>query len=365
MIKIKLMLSIMITCSFSLVSIAQTTIREDLPEVKLIKQYDEPVISTHSKGAEDIKFGFEGGTAVKVGDTYHIFTSEMINEPFWVKMRHGHWISKDRIHWERVSTIRESSGEFEGKDPRASLWSPMVYFDEASNRWNMFYVAYYAQPNKDKEFRWNERGRIYRSISLSVGKQGIFGPYKDLGVVLEPGKDSDSWEGNQGTDSFYPWKVGDKYYAFYGSCSSSLVSNHWLVGIATSQKLEGPWKRMSDQNPSQIEKKFIENPIVTPLASGGFFCIYDNDKSDAMGWSFSKNGVDWSSGQSLIIQPKSGKWSSDVRTILGIINEGNNKYTVFYTGFEKQVDWDKLFKNQLTGISCGIGFAEIEIKPLK
>ena len=47
----------------------------------LVLQHPEPVITTRTSGAEGNRFGFEGGRAVKVGATYHLFTSEMIVQP--------------------------------------------------------------------------------------------------------------------------------------------------------------------------------------------------------------------------------------------------------------------------------------------
>src|SRR5512139_2633105 len=89
------------------------------PRLILVKQHPTPVITTRSPGAEGIRYGFEGGRVVKVGDTYHLFSAEMVADPMWVKTRFGHWASRDRLAWTRVATVRESSGEFEGKDPRA------------------------------------------------------------------------------------------------------------------------------------------------------------------------------------------------------------------------------------------------------
>src|SRR6478672_5015413 len=86
----------------------------------LIEQHGSPVITVRTPGAEGNKYGFEGGRVVRVGRTYHLFTSEMIGDPIWVKMRLAHWRSDDRIRWTRVATLFESSGEFAGKDPRAS-----------------------------------------------------------------------------------------------------------------------------------------------------------------------------------------------------------------------------------------------------
>src|SRR5262249_11150978 len=66
------------------------------PRLGLPRQHPTPVLTTRSPGAEDIRYGFEGGRLVKVKDTYHLFTSEMAGDPVWVKMRLGHWTSRDR-----------------------------------------------------------------------------------------------------------------------------------------------------------------------------------------------------------------------------------------------------------------------------
>ncbi len=332
-------------------------------QLRLSYQHPIPVITVYHRDANINKFGFEGGSVVKVDSTYHLFTSEMIDNPVWVKMRLAHWTSTDKVNWKRIGTVRESSGEFDGKDPRAALWSPMVVWDPLDNRWNLFYVAYNSAPNKDNQLRLNMKGKIVRSVSETSGKEGISGPYTDTGIIMSYDQNPDPWEGLQGTDSFYPYQVGGEWFAFYGSCNSEkLPIEHWLVGYAKSESnsIGGPWKRMSERNPAKIEKRFIENPIVTKVTAG-YMVIYDSQKSDALGWAFSKDGINWGEGQSLIIQPKEGIWSKDVRTVLGLIDEGNGKYTVFYTGFEQVPDWNRL----LTGIgleTCAIGYVELKIE---
>src|SRR5829696_8875903 len=119
----------------------------------LVEQHPLPVITTKSAGAAGIRYGFEGGRVVKIGRTYHLFTSELAGNPVWVRMKLGHWRSDDRLKWTRVSTIFESSGRFDGKDPRAALWSPLPVYDDAGGRWNMFYVAYESLPNTATQFR--------------------------------------------------------------------------------------------------------------------------------------------------------------------------------------------------------------------
>ncbi|MEJ7676118.1 MAG: hypothetical protein WKF59_26305 [Chitinophagaceae bacterium] len=137
----------------------------EMHQLVLIKQHPSPVITTRSAGAEGNLFGFEGGRAVKIGETYHLFTSEMVSDPIWVKMKFGYWQSRDRINWKRISTIRESSGDFTAKDPCASLWSPLPVFDKDENQWNLFYVAYKSAPNEGQRFLINHEGRIWRAVS--------------------------------------------------------------------------------------------------------------------------------------------------------------------------------------------------------
>lgn len=64
------------------------------------------------------KYGFEGGTVVMVDNVFHLFTSEMVGDPRWVKMKLSHWTSFDRFVWKRKSTLYESSGNYDGSDPR-------------------------------------------------------------------------------------------------------------------------------------------------------------------------------------------------------------------------------------------------------
>ena len=54
-----------------------------------------------------------------------LFTTEMVSDPMWMKTRFGHWTSRDRLAWTRVATVRESSGEFEGKASvaRSRTWA--------------------------------------------------------------------------------------------------------------------------------------------------------------------------------------------------------------------------------------------------
>ena len=43
-----------------------------------------------------------------------------------------------------------------------------------------------------------------------------------------------------------------------------------------------------------------------------------------------------------MVQPTPGSWAKNVRTPLGLVDEGEGKDTVFYTGFEQPPDWTRL-----------------------
>lgn len=305
-------------------------------EFEVSRRWEQPVLTIHSEGAQGNKYGFEGGRVVKIKGTYHLFTSEMVGDPHWVKMRLAEWTSPDRIHWQRVATIAESSGEFTGKDPRAALWSPLPVYDPKEGRWNLFYVAYQAAPDTAERWLTNHEGRIWRAVSAAPGEDGIGGPYQDAGIVMQRGKDSDPWEGLQGTDSFFPYLVGDRWYALYGSAhTEKLPLSSWQVGLATAPSLAGPWKRCSEFNPLKVEKRFMENPIVSQLSDGTYIAVYDTDAPAAIGYTLSSDGTHWLPGQSLIVQEGSGAWATEVRTPLGLIDEGNGLFTLFYTANEK------------------------------
>jgi len=326
----------------------------------LLKQFESPVLTVSSPGAEGNKHGFEGGSIVKLGERYHLFTSEMVGDPFWVKMKLGYWTSSDRLHWKRVATLFESSGEFEGKDPRASLWAPMPVYDENEGRWNLFYVAYRAAPNTETKWLNNHAGTIWRAVSRVKGLRGIGGPYDDVGIILQPGPESQPWEGLQGTDSFFPYLVGKAWYGFYGSANTEkLPIRAWRVGLASAPALAGPWKRLPLGNPLPIEKVFIENPIVTKLDEGAYVAVYDSNVPNAIGYTCSRDGLHWEPGRALVVQPKGkGYWADDVRTPLGLIPEGGNTFTLFYTGYENV---KSVFPDTANPGTSGLGLVTVRL----
>ncbi|MBX3748747.1 MAG: hypothetical protein KF897_01510 [Opitutaceae bacterium] len=296
-----------------------------------------PVIGSQHPDLASNKFGFEGGCVVKEAGVYHLFTAEMAGDPFWVKMRLAHWSSPDARTWRRIGTLYETDGSLTPGDTRFSLWAPMAIFNADEDRWNLFYIAY--TPGQGEREGLHMHGKIWRAVSATPGRSGIGGPYRDVGIILQPDAHSQPWEGQQGTDSFFPWQAGGKWYAFYGSHQHWPVGN-WPVGLAEAPRLAGPWTRCAGLNPSPIEPVFIENPLVTKVGTH-YVAVYDNcapgdtyiPEGRHGGYSVSADGIHWPKGGNLELQPESGpaQWSEDLRTPLGLIPEDDGTFTVLYT----------------------------------
>ncbi|WKL46182.1 hypothetical protein Q1W71_14575 [Flavobacterium pectinovorum] len=334
---------------------------DEKPLFEIIGGENKAVVDEGMPGTEGIQGGFEGGRVVKVGDTYHMFPTERAGEigvDYYydrVKTRIGHWTSKDAIHWTRESTIYQASGTYaitEDDNPindrRAAIWSYMPVFNEKANKWYGYYLAYTVSKTIEPNHSF---GRIWRCESTIDGIDGIGGPYKDMGIIMEPGLDSEPWEGRQGVASFFPYKVGDKYFGFYSGAYPfnswadypKKTGKGWFVALAESKSLEGPWSRIKDgSNPiKSMHPFFVENPIVSQLPNGLYIAVFDGGPDgwghhlpNMMAYSLSKDGKNWSEARYLPIETKVDKWWDIMRTPLCLIPEGNDEYTIVYAAID-------------------------------
>ncbi|MHC4637331.1 MAG: alpha-glucuronidase family glycosyl hydrolase [Planctomycetota bacterium] len=334
----------------------QTYLAESIFEI--LGGPDKPVVDQRHPDAYDIVGGFEGGRALKLGDTYHMFPTERAGirgrERSYdrIKTRIGHWVSKDALNWKRLAPLYQASGKYTyikpdnpASDRRASLWAFMPVFNEKEDRWNGFYVAYTCNPEIDPVHCF---GRIWRSVSKTPGIEGIGGPYEDVSIIIEPGLQSYAWEGRQGVDSFFPYQVGDKWYGFYGGAFPFEdqqriygTRGKWHVGLAEANEPAGPWFRMGpDMNPvTSIHPTFLENPIVTQLPDGTYIAMFDGgplflNLPNMFGYSLSRDGINWSNATYFPIRTKVKRWWQTMRTPLGLIPEGDNIYTIIYTAWK-------------------------------
>jgi hypothetical protein len=309
----------------------------------MVDEHVGPVIGPGVAGTEDNKSGFETGQVLKVDGVYHMFVNEMFGRSH-LDMRIAHWTSRDATKWERRDTIVDSIPGRSPRNLRSEVWCTGVVFDEADDRWNVFYVAYRGgdeargeKPNYDYD------GKIWRAVSMAAGRGGIGGPYRDVDIILRPDEHSEKWEGQQGVDSFFPYKVGDRWWGLNGSHNHE-PRGPWLVGMSSAPALAGPWKREPKLSPSTIADHFIENPIVTPLPTGRWIAIFDTmfedgkppppapfNNSNAVAYSISADGIRWPKGENVVIQSDANNWAVDVRTPLGLIPEDDGTFTVIYT----------------------------------
>lgn len=330
---------------------------DEKPLFEIVGGENKAVIDEGMPGTEGIQGGFEGGRVVKVGDTYHMFPTERAGEKgiemYYdrVKTKIGHWTSKDAIHWKRESTIYQASGTYaitEDDNPmndrRGAIWSYMPVFSEKANKWYGYYLAYTVH----KEIQPNHSfGRIWRCESTVEGINGIGGPYKDMGIIMEPGLDSQPWEGRQGVASFFPYKVGDKYFGFYSGAYPfeswadypKKSGKGWFVALAESNSLEGPWTRLNKglEPIKTIHPQFVENPIVSQLPNGLYIAVFDGGPEgwghhlpNMIGYTLSKDGINWGEARYLPIETKVDKTWDIMRTPLCLIPEGNDVYTIIY-----------------------------------
>lgn len=353
---------VLIFCVGLCMAVAVCRAQEEKPLFTVIGGPDEPVLTATSPGCEDIQGGFEGGACVKVNGVYHLFPTERAGEKGQpakydrIKTRIGHWTSKDAIHWKREGTIFQSSGKYAvshydnpANDRRAAIWSYYPIFNRAHNRWQGYYLCYTCDsviaPN-------HSFGRIWKCESEKEGMDGIDGPYHDLGIVMEPGLDTQLWEGRQGVASFYPYECPDgTWKAFYSGAYPFMSredypfggkEGHWYIALAKSDSLDGVWERMGeDVNPvTSIHPEFVENPIVSRLPDGTYIAVFDGGPADKgfankIGYTTSKDGLHWSKARYIAIEEKVKKWWITMRTPLCLIPEGNDVYTILYNAITK------------------------------
>lgn len=310
---------------------------EIIGELQLLSAHQGPVFGPEHSDVIETKnlFGFETGQVVKIDGIYHMYVNEMFIRPHR-DLRVSYWTSIDAVNWERQSTIIESIDERSPTNPRSEVWCTGVEFNENENAWNIFYVAYRSGDAEKVEItRSDYSGRIWRAKSVKPSVEGIAGPIADIGILLEPDENTQSWEGQQAVASFNPYRVGDKWYAFYDG-HNYIPLTGWPTGLAVAEKLEGPWQRLPEGvNPLKIVDHFMENAVISKMSNGKYLTIYDSYGDWEIGYSISEDGVNWSKEIRVNIQFENDLWGKEgdhaMRTPLCAIEENDGTFTVVYT----------------------------------
>ena len=163
-----------------------------------------------------------------------------------------------------------------------------------------------------------------------------------MSYILEPDENDGSWIGLQGNDSFFPYRVGNIWYGFYGSAQTQsekhptipIDMNHpkWNLTLARASNLAGPWKKLTNDGPVEFHEKFAENPVISEIHNGLYVAMVDGGSKN-FGYSISKDGLNWAKAKFIDLEKHTKKWWTIMRTPMGLINEGNNIFTVFFTAY--------------------------------
>lgn len=312
--------------------------------LKMVTEHAGPVIGAEHPDvlASANKSGFETGQVVKIGGVYHMFVNEMFDRPHR-DLRISYWTSNDAVNWKRQSTVVNSVPGRTHSNPRAEVWLTGVVFNEEEDAWNIFYVAYRGGDATKAELPgYDYDGRIWRAKSTVNGRDGIAGPYADMGIVLQPDASSQSWEGQQAVACFNPYKVGNTWYSPYDGHNHTPKGN-WPTGLAFASRLSGPWTRMPEGfNPIPLADVFTENEIVTRLRDGRYLMIYDSLGDQEIGYSLSDDGLHWTRETRVKVQSPKNLWALPgdhfTRTPLCAIEEEDGTFTVVYTAMTKVND---------------------------
>jgi hypothetical protein len=299
--------------------------QKGLAELKFVSIHSTPIIGKGHKGAEDVKFGFEGGTAQKVKGVYYLFVTEVADTPKTAQVRMAIWSSKDGIKFQKRGIIAKSNGDWYDSTHRMATWSPMSVFDAERNVWSVFSVGYRRKPDATNVY--NMSGRILRHDSKVKGIDGIAGPYQE-GGWLNVDKKPEWWEGPGELVSFFPYKIGNEWWAFYGGNSvpehveaaatiNPNAKNVFYNGLMKAEKgLTGKWVRQSKLSPVPMDPEFVENCISTKVAPNLYIAVYDGANEKEISYSCSKDGKHWEKEQ-LIKIPNAPSWIKEYKNTAG------------------------------------------------
>ena len=272
------------------------------PTVTLVLQHPEPVITTRTHGAEGNRFGFEGGRAVKVGGTYHLFTSEMIGNPMWVRMRLGYWTSTDCVHWTRAATIASRA-----PSSRVTITGRSLVTAAGLGRHQPPLEPVLRRISRDA-CRWdglqlNMHGRIWRAVSRTPGEIWHCRSLRRCGRGAAAGSRLDAMGRTAGYGLVLPL-----------ACRKPLAGALWqrTVGTAADQALAGrtrgrpvAWGFLVAHTGAQSRtsrESLHRKPHRHARARRGWLAVYDTNTAEAIGGAWSADGEAWQPGHALVVQ---------------------------------------------------------------
>ena len=311
------------------------------------------LINATSPGvSHNISGGFETGLVIKVDDgSYHMFAAAFPPGPDWGRDILVHWASPDGLTaWQPVQELahyHEEGGLY------LDCVSPMPWYNDAASRWEVFFM-WQAQPMPD---RWTANGTAYRLLSQTPGRAGINGPWvQDAAPVLAHAS-GQAWEAGMQDSISFPFfaPASNQWVVFYGS-GPRMCCADWLVGLAVAPTPEGPFTRLPTGNPVTLlpppaSMKYTENPTGYALPNGaGFVAVFDplydevtTGRNLKIGFGYSADGIAWQAAEGAavpVVAPGQPFWAQVLRTPLGMVDEGDGTWSVYYTA--RSGNWDGL-----------------------
>jgi hypothetical protein len=104
------------------------------------------------------------------------------------------------------------------------------------------------------------------------------------------------------------------------------------VSLVKAKSLTGRWERVDSLSPVLFDPEFIENPIATKINDNLYIAVYDGDNKHELSYAVSTDGIHWGKEQLMTIPAP--EWLHTMRTPLGLISEGNDIYTIYFTAFD-------------------------------
>lgn len=305
-------------------------------KVNVIKNSNTPLIDRRHTGSVDNVCGYENGHVIRDSDgMLHMLITEMFdygkgNPNAWVPARIGYWVSVNGENWVRIRTVIEGNDII--NDPKEHTWSPSFYWNENEDRWNIF---------------WRGNKAVFRYRSRKKGIHGIGAVYDEAEQIWPPLRDPTGKLLDFASFSNI-FRVKDGRLAvFY--CYTEMLNGRmqWLAGMAYAENPSGPWTA-SEKKPIFL---FCENPYVT-IVDGVYMCVFDDlscQRSIGVGYSY--NGLEWENCvldlNDAVLWANESWYVNSLRTPLGLIYEGNNKFTVYFTAAEQRDGYFSIGKIQI------------------
>ena len=75
----------------ALVTAAGAVAAAPRPVLRYVNGTLATIVNASSPGSAGNRHGFEDGSVTRIGNTTHMFVSELVGDPLWIKMRLAHW----------------------------------------------------------------------------------------------------------------------------------------------------------------------------------------------------------------------------------------------------------------------------------